>query len=83
MLGLAPKPTCRGPGRRCQPMRMERSEAGKGGSAGRTFQSVGAENICREVVVPFRNQQHRRIPAEAYAGIPPMVLETFPGGGGR
>lgn len=50
---------------------MERSEAGKGGSAGRTFQSVGAENTCREVVVPFRNQQHRRIPAEV-----PMVLET-------
>lgn len=32
---------------------------------------MGTENICREVVVPFRNQQHRRIPAEV-----PKALQT-------
>lgn len=47
---------------------MGKSEAGKSGSAGRTFQSAGAENMCREVVVPLRKQQHRHIPAEV-----PMV----------
>lgn len=49
---------------------MGESQAGRGGAEGSTFQSVRAGNTYREVVVTFRKQQHRYIPAEV-----PFVLE--------